>query len=61
METINPLSKEQIQNLRDSLDKVNQSLYDCDRAERAGLDVTDLKAKLNEQKVKISKLLNEYG
>lgn len=60
-ETTNPLSEEQITNLRNALTQADNTLLEIARAKRAGLDVQVHEDEVKAQKEQIKKILSVYG
>lgn len=57
----NPLTPQQIDDLRKALTQVKELIDDIAKAERAGLDVVEQKANALSQKKQIEQLLAVYG
>ncbi len=55
------LSQNDLNDLRNAQRQAEEAISDLDKAERAGMDVKEQKAKLNEQLSQIKQILSVYS
>lgn len=59
--TKSPLTKADLSNLQKAVYELNQAFLEVERAEAAGLDMSEEKARIEHQRNRIQALLQVYG
>ena len=58
---LQPLTKTDLANLQKAAYELNQALLELEKAEAAGLDMTEEKLRITHQKARIEAILQVYG